>query len=113
MQEKSEKFQREQQARRQKIDDLASKIRNCKDEKVKAELRKELRAEFKRTFDARLAQMRHNLEANKKRLEQMEADLKKREENADAIVDAITDAVISGKNRPPRHGDSKPFRPRP
>ena len=110
MQEKVEKFHREQQAGRQKIDELVSKIRDSKDEKVKAELRKELRTMFKRTFDARLVQMRHNLEANKKRLEQMEADLKKREENADAIVDAITDSVISGKKRPPRHGDRKPPR---
>ena len=113
MQEKVEKFHREQQAGRQKIDELVSKIRDSKDEKVKAELRKELRARFKRSFDARLVQMRHNLEANKKRLEQMEADLKKREENADAIVDAITDSVISGKKRPPRYGDRKPSRPRP
>ena len=102
MQEKAEKFHREQQARYQKIDELVSKIRNCKDEKVKAELRNELRSMLKRSFDARLAQMRRNLEDNKKRLERMEADLKKREENAGAIVDAITDSIISGKKRPER-----------
>ena len=113
IQEKAEKIQREQQARRQKIDELASKIRNCKDEKVKAELRNELRSMFKRVFDARLAQMRHNLEDNKKRIERMEADLKKREENAEAIVDAITDSVISGKKRPPYPGERKMPRQRP
>ena len=100
MQEKVEKLKAEMQAKRQKTNELAEKIRNSKDEKEKTELRKELRSILKNGFDARLAQMRRNIEANKKRLARMEADLKKREENSEAIVDAITDSIISGKKHP-------------
>ena len=107
MQEKIEKFQREQQAGRQKIDELVAKIRNSKDEKEKSELRKELHSILKAGFDARLAQMRRNIDANKKRIERMEAELKKREDNAEAIINASVDAVISGQKRPPHHNDRK------
>ena len=97
MQEKLEKIQAEQREKHRKVNELAEKIRNSKDDKEKTALRAELRAMLKSSFDARLAQMRRNIEANKKRIERMEAELKKREANTDAIVDAITESVISGK----------------
>ena len=109
MQEKLEKIQAEQRERHNKVNELAEKIRSSKDEKEKTALRAELRAMFKSSFDARLAQMRRNIEANKKRIERMEDELKKRESNADAIVDAITESVISGKR--PERGPAGP-RPR-
>ena len=109
MQEKFEKIQAEQRERHRKVNELAEKIRNSKDEKEKTALRAELRAMFKSSFDDRLAQMRRNIEANKKRIERMEDELKKRESNADAIVDAITESVISGKR--PERGPAGP-RPR-
>lgn len=110
---KAEQIQAEQQLKRQKINELAGKIRNSKDEKEKSELRKELHSILKAGFDARLAQMRRNIDVNKKRIERMEAELKKREDNAEAIINASVDAVISGQKRPPHHGDRKPPRPRP
>ncbi|MBO5823030.1 MAG: hypothetical protein J6R86_08460 [Lentisphaeria bacterium] len=101
MQEKLEKIQAEQREKHRKVNELAEKIRNSKDDKEKTALRAELRTMLKSSFDARLAQMRRNIEANKKRIERMEAELKKREVNTDAIVDAITESVITGK-RPER-----------
>ena len=109
IQEKVKKIQEELQAKRQKVNAIAEKIRNSKDESEKAGLRKELHAILKADFDARLAQMRRNIEANKKRIARMEADLKKREENAEAIVDAITDSVISGKKFPQHPRARKPM----
>ena len=109
MQEKAEKIQTEMQAKRQKVNAIAEKIRNSKDESEKAGLRKELHAILEADFDARLAQMRRNIESNKKRIARMEADLKKREENAEAIVNAITDSIISGKKRPPHPRVRKPM----
>lgn len=103
MQEKLEKIQAEQREKQRKVNELAEKIRNSKDDKEKTALRAELRAMLKSSFDARLAQMRRNIEVNKKRIERMEAELKKREANTDAIVDAITESVISGK--PPKRGN--------
>lgn len=104
---KAEQIQAEQQLKRQKINELAGKIRNSKDEKETAELRKELHSILKAGFDARLAQMRRNIDVNKKRIARMEAELKKREDNAEAIVNASVDAVISGQKRPPHHNDRK------
>ena len=109
IQEKGKKIQEELQAKRQKVNAIAQKIRNSKDESEKAGLRKELHAMLKADFDARLAQMRRNIESNKKRIARMEADLKKREENAEAIVDAITDSVISGKKFPQHPRARKPM----
>lgn len=97
MQEKAAKIQAEMQAKRQKVADLAAKIRNSKDEKEKTALRAELRAMLKDSFESRIKHLKRNIENNKKRIAQMEKELKKRESNADAIVDAITEAVISGK----------------
>ena len=99
VQEKVEKFQAEQREQHRKINELAEKIRNSKDEKEKAVLRTQLRTMLKTSFDSRLAQMRRNIDANKKRIARMEAELQKRESNAEAIVDAITDSVISGKRQ--------------
>ena len=101
MQEKFEKIQAEQREKRNKVNQLAEKIRNSKDDKEKTALRAELRTMLKSSFDASLARMRRNIDVNKKRIERMEAELKKREANAEAVVDAITESVISGK-RPER-----------
>lgn len=113
MQEKAVKFQAEQQAKRKQLNELAEKIRNSKDDREKAELRSQLRAKVKESFDNRIAQFRRNIESNKKRLERMENDLKRREDNAEAIVDAITDSMISGKRRQGgrRHGKRPPDKP--
>lgn len=97
MQEKAEKMHAEMQARRQKFADIAARIRSSKDEKEKAALRAELRAMLKNGFESRIAHLKRNIENNKKRIADMEAELKKRESNADAIVDAMLEAVISGK----------------
>lgn len=117
MQEKSAKLHAEMQAKRNKVYELAAKIRNTADEKEKTALRDELRAILKKSFDSRIAHLKRNIENNKKRIEKMEAELKKRESNADAIIDAMTDSVISGKKtegKRPRgmHRTQKPPRPR-
>lgn len=97
MQEKAAKIQAEMQSKRQKVAALAAKIRNSKDEKEKTALRAELRAMLKESFDSRIKNLKRNIEINKKRIAKMEEELKKRESNSDAIIEAITDAVISGK----------------
>ena len=110
MQEKAARLQAEYQARQQKIADLAAKIRNSKDDREKAALRTELRAMLKNSFNSRIAHLRRNIENNKKRIAKMEQELKKRETNADAIIDAITNDVIEGKSswkRHPGHASSR------
>ena len=97
MQEKVAEFHAELQARQQKISDLVAKINASKDEKEKSALRAELRSIFKTSFESRISHLRRNIESNKKRIEMMEKELKKREANADAIIDTLTDAAISGK----------------
>ena len=97
MQEKAAKIQAEMQSKRRKVADLAAKVRNSKDEKEKTALRAELRAMLKESFDSRIKHLKRNIEINKKRIAKMEEELKKRESNSDAIIEAITDAVISGK----------------
>ena len=101
MQEKVAKFHAEQQARHQKIADLVAKINASKDDKEKTALRNELRNIFKASFEFRISHLRRNIESNKKRMEMMEKELKKRENNADAIIDVLTDNAISGKMPPP------------
>lgn len=102
MQEKAAKFHAELQARRQKISDLVAKINAAGDDKEKAALRSELRNIFKASFESRISHLRRNIENNKKRIEMMEQELKKRESNADAIIDVLTDNAISGKMPTPR-----------
>ena len=104
MQKKIEEFQRAQQQKRQQISELTARIRACSDAKEKAALRQQLRDMIKRDFEARLANMRRNIEASKRRIDRMEKELKRREANSAAVIDAITEATIVGKNppRPPR-----------
>ena len=102
MQEKVAEFHAELQARQQKISDLVAKINASKDEKEKSALRSELRSIFKTSFESRISHLRRNIESNKKRIEMMEKELKKREANADAIIDTLTDSAISGKMPVPR-----------
>ena len=102
MQEKVAKFHAELLARQQKISDLVAKINAAKDDKEKSALRAELRNIFKSSFESRISHLRRNIESNKKRIEMMEKELKKREANADAIIDALTDTAISGKMPVPR-----------
>ena len=104
MQKKAAEIHAARQAHRQKIRQLAGEIRSCKDEKQKNLLRQQLRELVKSDFEQRLATLRRNIEANKKRIAAMEKELKKREQNSDAVIDAITDSIISGKTppRPPR-----------
>ena len=110
MQEKAAKIQAEMQAKRQKVADLAAKIRDSKDDKEKTALRAELRAMLKDSFDSRINHLKRNIESNKKRIARMEEELKKRESNADALVDAITEAVISGKKPENKRRPGMPHR---
>lgn len=104
MQKKAAEIHAARQARRQKIRQLAEQIRSCKDEKQKNILRQQLKEMVKSDFEQRLATLRRNIEANKKRIAAMEKELKKREQNSSAVIDATTDSIISGKTprRPPR-----------
>ncbi len=111
MQKKAAEINAERQTNRAKVQQLAEQIRSCKDEKQKAALQQQLRNMVKRNFEQRLSIMRRNIEANKKRLAAMEKELKKREENSSAVIDAITDSIISGK-LPPRPG-ARPRPPKP
>ncbi len=111
MQKKAAEINAEHQANRAKVQQLAEQIRSCKDEKQKAALQQQLRNMVKRNFEQRLSIMRRNIEANKKRLAAMEKELKKREENSSAVIDAITASIISGK-LPPRPG-TRPRPPKP
>lgn len=102
MQQKAAELHAAQQAKRKKVRELATQIRNCKDEKQKAELMKQLREMVKADYEQRLAYLRRNIEANKRRLAAMEKELKKREENSDAVINAITKSIVSGET-PNRH----------
>ena len=113
MQEKAAKIQKERQAKRKKIVELGTKIRDSKDDKEKAELRKQLHQLIKDNFNARIASMRRNIEGNKKRIARMEAELKKREENSEAIINAITDSVITGTHPVKPNAGEKTPRTRP
>lgn len=101
MKEKAELFQAQELARQKELDILTQKYRasanNTEKTAIKAELKKKLQADFAR----RLADSRRNLEANRKRLIKIEAELQKREKNRDAIVEAILNHRLTGEKPAP------------
>ena len=103
MLEKAQKLQEFHRARRQAIQKLAGEIRACKDKAAADAMRAKLKAMVKADFDNRLNHLQRTVELNKKRLARMEKELKKRQTNAEAIVEAITNGIISGKH-PDRKG---------
>ena len=97
MVEKARKLQEQHRARRQMIQKLAADIRECKDKAAADTMRAKLKAMVKEDFDKRINHLRRNVEMNKKRLAWMEKELEKRQSNAEAIIEAITGNIISGK----------------
>lgn len=89
MQEKADQLYARERARRQELADLAKKCRESSDNVQKNKLKNELREKLRLDFQQRLQDNRRNLESNRKRLNRMEAELKKREKNSDAIIEAI------------------------
>ena len=100
MQEKAEKLYAQRQARRKELDAMGAQDRASNDPAEKERLKAELRDKLRDDFNRRLQDGRRDLDANRKRLERMEAELKRREENRYAIVDAILENILSGKQPP-------------
>lgn len=101
MRKKADEFQKTQQQKRQQHTALSAQIRACSDPEQKAALRKQLRDMIKSDFETHLANMRRNIEASKRRIARMEKELQRREKNSAAVIDAITESLISG-NPPQR-----------
>lgn len=100
MQEKAEKLYAQRQARRKELDAMGAQYRTSGDPAEKERLKAELRTKLRDDFNRRLQDGRRDLDANRKRLARMEAELKRREENRDAIVDAILENILAGKQPP-------------
>ncbi|MBR2344868.1 MAG: hypothetical protein IKA71_03680 [Lentisphaeria bacterium] len=96
MQEKVEALYIQEQARRQELDKLVIKYQNAKSDSEKASIKAELKQKLQRDFDQRLQNSRRDLDTNRARLLKMEKELQKREQNREAIVEAMTTKCLSG-----------------
>jgi len=97
MQKKVAEFYEQEKLRRQELDQLSEKCRNAVPGKDKEQLQQLLRQKVQEDFRRRLQDMRRNIEAQKHRTAHWEAELQKREQNCDAIIDAIVQKKLTSQ----------------
>ena len=105
MQEKAEQLYAKREAWNRELDKLAQQYRDTEDHAEKTRIKAELRTRLQADFQQRLQDSRRDLDANRKRLERMDAELRRRETNRDAIVDAVLADRLAGRKpaAPPKH----------
>ncbi|MCI5779863.1 MAG: hypothetical protein MR051_08660 [Lentisphaeria bacterium] len=104
MREKAEQLYAKREAWNRELDKLAQQYRDTGDHSEKARIKAELRNRLQADFQQRLQDSRRDLDANRRRLERMEAELRRRETNRDAIVDAVLADRLAGRKpaQPPK-----------
>ena len=101
MQEKADQVYAQERARRQELDDLAYRYRQNGDPAQKEQIKNELREKLKEDFQQRLQDTRRDIEYTKRRTASLEAELRRRENNCEAIVDALLKNKLSGTSAAP------------
>ena len=101
MREKAEALHASRMARQRELNDIARRYRESSDPAEKERLKTELREKLRADFNQRLQDARRDLESNRKRLERMEVELRRREKNQDAIVEAVLADKLAGREPPP------------
>ncbi len=96
MYELGEAFQKRERERIEELKKLIAEYRSAGDETRKKELKEEIARRVADHYRKRLHENRRQLEEMKKRAMQMEAELDKREKQADSIIKARTDALLDG-----------------
>jgi hypothetical protein len=99
MRAKAEALFNAEQLRRKKIAELVKKYHTCTDNAEKENLKNELRNIVKERFDNQLRAMRGDLERTRARVTRLEKELKKRETNSDAIIDAMLKRHLEAKSK--------------
>ena len=89
MRKKAEELFNAEQLRRKQIAEIVEKYHASTDNAEKENLKNELRNIVKERFDNQLRAMRGDLERTRARVTRLEKELKKRETNSDAIIDAM------------------------
>ncbi len=97
MQQKAEEFRQKEEAREQELKNLIATYRTAAD-KDKDGLKKQIAGFVREDYNRRLVESRRHLESMKRGVEMIEAELAKREKNADAAINAAVDQMISTGN---------------
>jgi len=94
LQQKAEEFRKKEEAREQALKNLLEAYRTAA-EKDKDALKKQIATFVREDYNRRLVESRRHLESMKRGVEMIEAELAKREKNADAAIGAAVDQMIS------------------
>ncbi len=86
-----------EEAKKDVIDKLAARYQAATSAEEKKALSGELRLKLKEDFQQKLADTRGDIESYKRRTIQLEAELQKREQNCDAIIDALLESKLEEK----------------
>ena len=95
---KAQEIEKAERAERQQLTALVEQFKSAKTDAEKENIRKQMRDIHRKRFNKRLESNRRHLEAMKRRAEFLEKELDKRAENAEKIVDLLTESMLSGKN---------------
>ncbi len=93
MQQKAEEFRKKEEARELQLRKLIESYRKASD-KEKEALKVQLAAFVREDFNRRLEESRRHLESMKQGVKTIEAELVKREKNADAAVNAAVEQML-------------------
>ncbi len=107
-----------EQKRQEELRGLLADYNRTSDEKIRAEIKSKVRSMLAEDFRNHLNESTAQLQEMKRRAAELESELAKRAANAEAAIDAQTEAVLAGKffpgDRPPREfRDDRPKRPNP
>ena len=109
-------IEKAERAERQHLTTLVEQFKAAKNDAEKDNIRNQMRDIHRKRFNKRLESNRRHLEAMKRRAEFLEKELDKRAENAEKIVDLLTESMLTGKNpfgehHERRRGNSRPPMP--
>jgi len=99
MRGKAEELFNAEQLRRKKIAEIVEKYNSSADKAEKTKLNSELKNIVRERFSNQLCAMRRDLERTRARVKRLEKELKKREANSEAIIDAMTRRHLDGKSK--------------
>lgn len=95
MQARADELYAQEKAKREVIDALAARYHAATAVEEKQRLQAELRKLLKEDFQQRLIDTRGDIESYKRRTMQLETELQKREQNCEAIIDALLNSKLT------------------
>ena len=104
MRKKAEELFNAEQLRRKQIAEIVEKYHASTDNAEKEKLKNELKNIVKERFNDQLRAMRGDLERTRARVKHLEKEVKKRETNSDAIIDAMLKRHLNTKNKADNKG---------